>query len=42
MKKKAGKPKKTSVRIKDLRSRKSPKGGMRGNTIGGAQMGPLK
>jgi hypothetical protein len=43
MKKKASKPKKSSVRIKDLQSKSNPKGGrkaggMRGNTIGGANV----
>jgi len=45
MKKKAGKPKKSGVRITDLRSKSNPKGGrkageMRSNTIGGRSIGP--
>jgi hypothetical protein len=43
MKKKAGKPKKTRVRITDLRTKSNPKGGQKRNpTIGGASIGFTK
>ena len=34
---KAKKAKKSQVKVKDLKPRKNAKGGMRGNTIGGAR-----